>query len=305
MASGPRYRGLVAAAAAWLLAIAALRAETLTVATYNVENYTSADRMAEVGYRKDYPKPETEKAALRAVIRGLGADLLVLQEMGPQPYLDELQRDLKAAGLDYPYAMLVDGPDADRHVALLSRRALKNVKPHPALEITYFGAKEKVKRGLLEVSVATTAGDVTIFGLHLKSRYTDRADDPLSALRRVEEAGAIRDAILKEFPEPGSAGAKFLVLGDFNDSKTSKPVQRLRERGKTVVAELLPAADGRCETWTHHYHKDDSYSRVDHILVSAALKPGVRGGRAVIYDGPGTNEASDHRPVVVTLELGQ
>lgn len=305
MRMGPRCRGLIAATAALLMAVAGGRAETLTVATYNVENYTSADRMAGAGYRKDYPKPEAEKAALRAVIRGLNADILVLQEMGPQPYLDELQRDLKAAGLDYPYALLVDGPDADRHVALLSRRALKNVKPHVALEITYFGAKEKVKRGLLEVSVATPAGEVTIFGLHLKSRYTDRADDPLSALRRVEEAGAIRDEILREFPEPGQAGVKFLVMGDFNDLRTSKPVQRLRERGKTVVAELLPAADARGETWTHHYRKEDSYSRVDYILVSAGLKASVRGGHAVIYDGPGSGEASDHRPVVVTLELGK
>lgn len=297
-----RLKGIIAAL---VLAVAGLRAETLTVATYNVENYTAANRMSEAGYREDYPKPEAEKAALREVIRGLNADVLVLQEMGPQPYLDELQRDLKQAGLDYPHAVLLDGPDADRHVALLSRRELKAVQPHPALEFTYFGAKEKVKRGLLEARIATAAGEVTIFGLHLKSRYTDRPDDPLSAQRRLEEALAIRDEILRRFPEPGQGGVKFLILGDFNDARTSKPLQRLRERGKTIVAEVLPAEDSRGETWTHHYRKEDSYSRVDHILVSAGLRPSVRGGRATIYDGPGSNEASDHRPVVVTLEFGK
>ena len=60
------------------------RAETLTVATYNVENYVAADRMTETGYRKDYPKPELEKRALRRVIRALAADVVVLQEMGPR-----------------------------------------------------------------------------------------------------------------------------------------------------------------------------------------------------------------------------
>lgn len=297
-----RLKGIIAAL---VLAAAGLRAETLTIATYNVENYTAANRLSEAGYREDYPKPEAEKAALREVIRGLNADVLVLQEMGPQPYLDELQRDLRKAGLDYPHAVLLDGPDADRHVALLSRRELKAVQPYAAVEFAYFGGKEKVKRGLLEVTMATAGGDVTLFGLHLKSRYTDRPDDPLSALRRVGEAVAIRDEILRRFPEPVRSEVKFLILGDFNDTRTSKPVQRLRERGKTIVAELLPAEDSRGENWTHHYRKEDSYSRVDHILVSAGLKGSVRGGRATIYDGAGSNTASDHRPVVVTLELGK
>lgn len=75
-----------------------LPAETLTLATYNVENYGPAKRVTEAGYRKDYPKPEAEKAALRTVLRGINADVLVLQEMGGAVYLEELRRDLKAEG---------------------------------------------------------------------------------------------------------------------------------------------------------------------------------------------------------------
>src|SRR3954464_14018242 len=82
------------------------RGETLVIATYNVENYGPANRMTDGGYRTDYPKPEDEKRALRTVIRGLNADVLVMQEMGPQLYLDELRRDLKTEGLDYPHAAL-------------------------------------------------------------------------------------------------------------------------------------------------------------------------------------------------------
>ncbi len=80
-------------------------------------------------------------------------------------------------------------------------------------------------------------------------------------------------------------------------------MQRLLKRGKTEIATLVPASDSHGDSWTHAYHKEDSYSRVDHILVSAALKPVVRNGTAQIYDGPGVREASDHRPVSVTLEL--
>jgi hypothetical protein len=178
------------------------RAETLTVATYNIENYGVADRMTDEGYRKEYPKPEAEKQALRAVIRRLKADVLLLQEVGGPAYLEELRRDLKAEGLDYPQAYVLEGNDPDRHVAVLSRRPFKAVVPHPDLEFPYFKTKERVKRGLLELTLFTAGGEVTLFAVHLKSRFTDRPDDPQSAQRRVGEATAIRDAVLERFPDP-------------------------------------------------------------------------------------------------------
>jgi endonuclease/exonuclease/phosphatase family metal-dependent hydrolase len=298
-ACGPR--AILVALTACVLLAGLVRAETLTVATYNLENYGPADRMTEAGYRKDYPKPESEKQALRAVIRALAADVLLVQEMGPQVYVDELRRDLKREGVDYPFAELARATDADRHIALLSRRPLKAVTTHTDLQFTYFGAKETVKRGLFEATFATGSGDFTIFAVHLKSRYTDRPDDPMSAIRRAAEATAVRDRILKRFPNPGDA--RFLLVGDCNDSRTSRTLAFLQRRGKTEIAALLPAADSRGETWTHAYHKEDTYSRVDHILVSSGLKGAVRNHAAVIFDADGVRDASDHRPVFVVLSF--
>ena len=285
----------------FFLLLATAGAEPLTVATYNIENYGPANRITEAGYRKDYPKPEPEKRALRTVIRGLAADVLVLQEMGGPAHLAELRRDLKAEGCDYPHAELAAAADADRHLAILSKRPLKSVTTHTDLSFAYFGGKETVKRGLLEATVATEAGEVTIFVLHLKSRFTDRPDDPMSATRRAAEATAVRDRVLRRFPAP--AGARFVILGDCNDSRTSKAVGFLQKRGKTEIAMLLPAADSRGELWTHSYRREESYSRVDQILVSPGLLAAVENGAARIYDGPGVREASDHRPVVVRLTL--
>jgi endonuclease/exonuclease/phosphatase family metal-dependent hydrolase len=282
---------------------AALRAETFTIATYNVENYVAAGRRVEGVYRPAYPKPEAAKQALRAVIRALDADVLALQEMGPAAYLEELQRDLRAGGVDYPHAALAEAADADRHVAVLSRLPLLRVQTQTGLEFRYFDGREKVKRGVLEVDLAATGGEVTLFVVHLRSRFTERADDPGSALCRAGEAEAIRDHVLRRFPNP--AAARFLVLGDCNDTKDSKPLRLLTKRGKTAITALLDAADPRGETWTYTYFKDDTYGRVDHVLVSPGLVSSVAGGRAQIYDGPGVREASDHRPVVVRLELGK
>jgi endonuclease/exonuclease/phosphatase family metal-dependent hydrolase len=296
-----RVRLSRALAVAALLLAGVLRGETLSIATYNVENYGPANRMTEVGYRKDYPKPEAEKRALRAVIRGLNADVLVLQEMGAQAYLDELRRDLKAEGMDYPHAALATASDADRHLAVLSRRPLQAVTTHGDLEFNYFGAKEAVKRGVLEATVATSAGDVTIFAIHLKSRYTERKDDPLSAQRRAGEATAVRDRVLRRFPQP--AEARFVILGDCNDSRTSRAAAALQKRGKTEISTLMPAADSRGETWTYVYRREESYSRVDLVFVSPGLQAGVAEMTARVYDGPGVRDASDHRPVSVVLTL--
>jgi exonuclease III len=77
----------------------------------------------------------------------------------------------------------------------------------------------------------------------------------------------------------------------------------LQKRGDTLIGEILPAADSRGETWTHFYRKEDSYSRIDYLMVSPALQAYVIGGRAVVWDGPGVESASDHRPVFARFKL--
>lgn len=284
-----------------LVAAAVARAEPLTVATYNVENYTLADRTTADGvYRKDYPKPEADKAALRAVIRQLDADVVALQEVGGEAYVRELRRDLKSEGADYPHAAVLAAADKERMVAVLSRRELTAVTRHADLTFKYFDGVETVRRGLLEVRVASAAGEVALFVVHLKSRYTERPDDPGAALWRAGEAVAVRDRVLAVFPEP--ATARFLIAGDCNDGRTARPVRAMLERGKTTISEWLPAADSRGHVWSHFYRKDDSYSRVDHILVSPGLWPRVKGGTGRIHDSPEVAVASDHRPVVVVIE---
>ncbi len=288
-------RGLAALAGLLLAA----SAQALTLATYNVENYLVADRRVDGVFRPAFPKPESEKAALRAVIRTLDADLLALQEMGRQPFLDELQRDLRAEGLDYPHAALVAGADEDRHVALLSRVPLKAVHRHVRLPAGKRGAT--VRRGVLEAVVATDRGDLSVFVIHLKSRRTDDPADPEGRTQRADEAVAVRDLVLRRHPDPSRA--LFVVCGDFNDSPASRPLRALTRRGRTVIGSLLPAADSRGETWTHVYRREDAYTRLDYLLVSPALRRRVAAPGARIVDVPAVRHASDHRPVVVRFDL--
>ena len=273
----------------------------LTVAAYNVENYLVTDRMVEGVFRQAYPKPETEKAALRQVIAGISPDILAVEEMGPQPFLDEFQRDLKQAGQDFPFTVLLEGPDPDRHVAVLSKVPFKEVRPHARLETTYFGQKQTVKRGALEVIFATEAGDFSLFVIHLKSRHTERTADPESAIQRALEAEAVRDLVLSRYPDP--VKGRFMICGDWNDTRGSRSIRAMQKRGDLALGEILRAADSHGEVWTHFWRREDTYSRIDYLLVSPALKPYVVGGCGRIYDGAGVPDASDHRPVFMKLNV--
>ena len=133
-------------------------AETLRIATYNLENYTTAGRLVGDDYLRDYPKPEASKRALHAVIAGLGADILAVQEMGRAPYLEELQHDLAALGLAYPFAYLIEAADPDRHIAILSRIRPKAVNRYAHIGLVSQGAKDLVKRGAAEVVIETDQG---------------------------------------------------------------------------------------------------------------------------------------------------
>ena len=292
---GLRWWWVLPVVCAWLRAAAA-DAE-LTVMTWNVENYVAEDRMVEGEYRKEFPKPEKAKTALRAAVRETNPDVLALQEMGPEPYLEELQRDLAKEGLAFPHRALVDGPDPKRHVAVLSRVPLLRVTPHAEVPHRGGGVPNQVRRGVLEVAVVYGGGEVTLFVVHLKSRHTNDPADPYSAAQWLGEAEAVRALMLRHLSRPGAA--PFILLGDCNDGPRSRPVEALQRRGGTRIVEMLPATDAAGDGWTHHYRKEESFSRVDYIFVSPALRSAV--ARVWVHDSPAVRAASDHRPVFVRL----
>lgn len=293
-----------------LLAVRAHGGETLTVATYNLQNYTLADRRTDDGFRPGYPKPEDEKAALRRVIAAMDADVIALQEIGGAAFLNELRRDLKSDGVDYPFGEALTAADAERGLGVLSRVPLGKVTLHSDLVAKRRGdaEPEPVRRGLLEVEVPAAGGAVTLFVVHLKSRITENKDDPGAEDQRVAEAQAVRDRVLRIFPEP--ATARFVIAGDFNDLPGSRALQAVEARGKTGIASWLDAADARGQRWTHAYERTAVYSRFDHIFVSAELLHDGKmetAARARIVDEPWADvkAASDHRPVVVTLVVAE
>jgi endonuclease/exonuclease/phosphatase family metal-dependent hydrolase len=272
----------------------------LRVATYNLKNYLVMDRVVANQWRPDYPKPEHEKTVIRRNILKQAPDILVLQEMGPVEFLEELRVDLAQEGLAYDHAVFLEGPDTERHIALLSTVEPLEVVEHVDLDFKYFDRREGVKRGMLEVSFGMpSGGEFKLFAVHLKSRFTDDSRDPESALRRVREAEACRDRVIERTLDLGRD--RFMIVGDFNDHPRSSTMRRFYRRGDLEIASLLPAADSLGHVWTYFYKKHGQYSRVDGFVVSSALFEYVESGRAHIVDSAGTLEGSDHRMLYLDL----
>jgi endonuclease/exonuclease/phosphatase family metal-dependent hydrolase len=248
----------------------------------------------------EYPKPENEKAALRLMIRAANADILALQEIGGEEFVNELQRDLGREKLVYPHVAILEGPDKKRQLAILSRRPFKKILRHPTIPVRDAGKATEVSRGLLGVTLDTAAGDFTFYTLHLKSRLTRDSADPLAATQRLAEATAIC-SILRD-THGATPDALLLVGGDFNDDPTNAPVRRFSSARQTPTLTPIPARDSRGETWTYRNIRSDFYSRSDYFMCSPMLAKRVDGD-AHIVDFPDGSNASDHRLLWVNIEI--
>ncbi len=288
------------------LGSADLRAERLRLATYNVENYL----LDAAGTR--VPKSEEAREQVAKVLKACGADVVALQEIGGEPALVDLRNRLAALGLVYTHHALVRGPDPHIQVALLSRWPITRREDHVGDSYLLSGRRFRVSRGFLEADVQGPRGYVlTVFVAHLKSRRTTPEAD--EAEMRRQEAILLRrrmDARLASAPR-----ANAVAMGDFNDTKEAEPIRTLIGRSGTSWIDTRPAERNgdtgfspnprwqpRTVTWTHHYGVEDSYSRVDYILLHPnAAREWVK-AESFLPLVPDWGRASDHRPVVVTLE---
>lgn len=280
-------------------------AETFRVATYNVENYIDEP----AGTRP--LKSEEGRAKIRESLRAINADVVALQEMGTTNALLELRASLKAEGLDYPHWEHVSGWDTNIHVAVLSKFPFTARRPHNTESFLLFGRRFRVSRGFAEVDIRVNDKySFTLITTHLKSRRpVPEADE---ADLREQEAILLRekvDAILVAKPN-----ANLVVLGDFNDTKDTKSTRAVLGRGKQALVDTRPAErngdnqpnsvarfDPRNITWTHHYGKEDTYSRIDYILVSSGMAREWNKNESYVLALPNWGVGSDHRPVVASF----
>lgn len=290
----------------WCLASAQLLAGTLTVATYNVEFYV--DRPTS-GYP---PKSEQGRTIIRESIRKMNPDVLALQEIGTTNALLELKASLKKDGLNFPYWEHVRGWDSNLHVAFLSKRPFTAVRHHTRENFLYRGRRFHVSRGFGEIEIEFEKRRITFLTAHLKSKRQSAEADQDDI--RFEEATLLREKIDAHFQKTGNA--HLVVLGDFNDGIGTRTYSTLIGRGKTKLFDTAPFErngdslpnpnpryDPRRILWTHFYAKEETYSRIDYILLSPSLRSSFRPEQSYVLAQQDWGAGSDHRPVCVKLEF--
>lgn len=278
-------------------------AATFRVATYNVENYLNRPTES-----RHFVKSAAAKAKIRQNIETVKPDVLALEEMGTTSALLELRASLKAEGCNFPFWDRITGVDTNIHIAVLSKFPIIARYPHTNDTFLLDGRRFHVERGFDDVKIQVAKNfTFTLIAAHLKSRlsvpYADQAEE------RFCEAKVLRRIINRHFRT--NPDAKLIVLGDFNDMQNSNPIKEIIGRGRFKLFDTRPAERNgdnapsrnphyppRRVTWTDYYGMEDTYSRIDYILLNPAMKRYWRADETYIPTIPNWGVGSDHRPIV-------
>ena len=274
--------------------------EPVTFVAYNLKNYLGMNRRVKGELVENAGKPEDEIAPLIAAIVAMKPDILGVCELGDQTFMVDLKTRLKKAGIDLPHTELVTAASGwDRNLGLLSRFPI--VESHSRDDLAYSIGKTRLpfQRGILDVTIEPNKDyRLRCVGLHLKSKLTVPEAD--QAEMRRNEAHLARkhiDAIFEANPT-----VNLLVYGDFNDYPNELPVKSIRGKYRSpgYLTDLKPA-DRFGFRWTHHWSHQDLYARIDFTLVSDGLSPEIDRDRCHIFHPENWDDASDHRPMVISL----
>jgi endonuclease/exonuclease/phosphatase family metal-dependent hydrolase len=289
----------------WLFTAWLGAGEVFRIATYNVENYLVQSNETRL------VKPAESRAKVREHLLAIKADVVALQEVGGTAALQDIQKGLAAAGLNYPHAEIAFGWDTNIQVAMLSRFPITARRLHTNDSYLLQGRRLHVSRGFLEADVRVNPEySFTLITTHLKSRRAVGVAD--EAEMREQEAIILREKV--EARLNSGREVNLVVLGDFNDVRDSRSTRALLGRGKSALVDTRPAErngdnlpnpipryDPRNITWTHFYGKEDTYSRIDYLLLSAGMAREWVQEETYVFTTANWGLASDHRPVVATF----
>ena len=259
---------------------------------------------------EDVPHVMPRAAHLAPALRGVGADIVLLQELVPQRVKKQLAAELRDL---YPHSAGIDEDSRFYGTGLLtlSRHPLEEPSCTPFAEQTLeeglFGP-----RGMLSCTARTPGlGPCRVINLHATAGGAYRK-------RRRQGAADRRSAQIAEAID--AAGAAFdgavVLAGDFNSDPAADPTthQHLSTAGFSDVAAHLPEAARPRGTWDpsnplNRGRASGATRRVDHIFVRPLGDRGVEASDVRIVldesvvpvpDG-GPLPLSDHYGLLVTL----
>jgi endonuclease/exonuclease/phosphatase family metal-dependent hydrolase len=269
----------------------------LVVATYNTLNlFDDLDDP----YRHDEgtpAKPREQLQHLAQSIAELNADVIAFQEVENRFYLERFV-NVFLPELGYDNVVHFEGNDTRGiDVALISRVPVGPVRSYRHLKFMGpDGIERQFNRDVLAVTLEPLgAQPFEAWVVHLKSNSGGREfAEPVRMVEALELRKLLDEELAKD-PE-----ARFLVLGDFNDTWESESTQTIVGSGPTALWSATSELTGELPDT---YNEGEFHSMIDFILCSPAMAKAYVKGSYHVIPGSVPSTGSDHNPVAVSFEL--
>jgi len=262
--------------------------ESIRICTWNLHNFSIADRYVEGKWNKEYPKPLSERQTMAKIFAEINPDIILAQELGAN-HIEVFVKDLETVNLFYPYRKLLNAGDTERCIAIFSKLPFDKIFEYAHLPFDYYDEQHHTLRGLLGVLVNNNA---YIYTAHLKSRKVVKEfkSDKENLLYRTKEVESFLPIFAKHKDDI------FVFAADFND----EPNSTIFAKFKDFDFEVLEQYDSERNAWTYSWKKHTEFFQYDFFWISKNAKEKIA-NPARVFDN--THKASDHRPVYFDLKL--
>jgi endonuclease/exonuclease/phosphatase family metal-dependent hydrolase len=221
---------------------------------------------------------QSAREATAQVIRDTRANILCLCEVEGNEILEDFNRQMLGADL-FDQHLLIDSPNDPRGIDVglfLRGTQLREIRTHVFDPVPGAPGRRVFSRDCLRVAVAVPGLEQPVHVLlnHFKSKGGGSTKQDADA-RRLGQATRVREIVKTEYDLSRDL---VVILGDLNDTPESTPLAPLFTTPGLHDAVAL-GIQNSADRWTHYFGgevKARRHSQLDHILVSAALKPRLR-----------------------------
>ncbi len=209
---------------------------------------------------------ETTRINTAKVLKAIAADVQCLVEVESREVMQNFNSDMLATK-KFPFNILIDGNDERGiDVGLFSRFPIKNLRTH-IFDKEKPGSKNFLfSRDCLEVELEVKKNQsLHVLCNHFKSKGYSTSSKAADA-RRALQANTVKDILKNNYDLTTDW---VVVIGDFNDTPDSKPLQQLLNTQNLFDVLQLKFSNDIDKRYTYFFKKK---IQIDYILVSKPLK---------------------------------
>jgi endonuclease/exonuclease/phosphatase family metal-dependent hydrolase len=209
---------------------------------------------------------ETTRINTAKVLKALNADVQCLVEVENRETIGSFNSDMLGTK-KFPYNILIDGNDPRGiDVGLLSRYPIKNIRTHIFDKEKPTSKSFIFSRDCLEIELGLANGkSLYVLCNHFKSKGYSASQSTADARRKLQ-ANAVKKILQDNYDLKTDM---VVVMGDFNDTPDSAPLQTLLNTQNLTDVLKLKFGNDIEKTYTYFFKKK---LQIDYLLVSKPLK---------------------------------